>query len=77
MIETVKYCPQCNNRLASIAPRTENEIEFYKASQFRLGTIPDQDRLPLTQEGACDNCGRHDILTYYRISGTDRVTLIG
>jgi hypothetical protein len=57
---TAKYCPKCSERLSSIAPRTENEIQFYWAS-LRHGA--------LSQEGPCDNCGREELLTYYRIPG--------
>jgi hypothetical protein len=75
MWETVKHCQKCNDRLSSIAPRTENEIEFYRASRFPFGTIRDQDRLPLSQEGVCDNCGQQMTLTCNRIHESNRVTL--
>ena len=75
MAETPKFCCQCSGRLSSIVPRTENEIEFSRASHYQFGTIADRGRVPLLQEGECDNCGLEDILIYYRIFPSNPVGL--
>lgn len=59
MTMTAKYCSRCRNRLSWIAPKSEIEILFYWASLRRRGAV--------TQAGACDNCGRKEIITYYQL----------
>ncbi|WHZ27056.1 MAG: hypothetical protein OJF51_001852 [Nitrospira sp.] len=44
-------------------------------SHYQFWTIADQGRIPLLQEGECDNCGREEILVYYRIRECQRATL--
>lgn len=59
MTMTAKYCSRCRERLSFIALKSEMEILFYWASLRRRGAI--------TQAGACDNCGRKDMITYYHL----------
>lgn len=77
MAETPKFCCQCSGRFSSIASRTENEIEFGSPSDYQFGTIAGRGRVPLLQEGPCDNCGREDILISYRIRESHQATLWG
>src|SRR5690349_4389578 len=55
----VKYCSGCCGRLSRATPTTPKEIQLYWARLSRHGAA--------TKEGLCDNCGRNEAVTLYRV----------
>ena len=65
MIETAKYCQACINTLFPATAKTEKEQQFLAA--FTLAPRPASDFGPTTEEGICEKCGQHTLVTYYRL----------
>jgi hypothetical protein len=67
MIETAKYCQACIDKLSPATANTEEEKQFLNAHIF--APRPATDYGPTNEEGTCEQCGRHSVVTYYRLPG--------
>ncbi len=67
MIETAKYCQLCIDKLFPATAKTETEKQFLTA--HTLAPRPATDYGPTNEEGTCEKCGQHTVVTYYRLPG--------
>lgn len=65
MIETVKYCQRCIDRLSPALASTEQEKQFLNALTFVAGARGDYG--PIIEDGHCEKCGQSFVVTYYRL----------
>ena len=67
MIETAKYCQPCIDKLFPETAKTQKDKQFLNA---HISTPrPATDYGPTSEEGTCQKCGQHTLVTYYCLPG--------